>query len=49
MTTFGLKRVKIWRHMPHSNTKNPYPLGGGGREGGREGEEAAVIDKSVHF
>ena len=34
--------------MPHSNTKNPYPLGGG-REGGREGEEAAVIDKSVHF
>lgn len=48
MTTFGLKRVKIWRHMPHSNTKNPYPLGGG-REGGREGEEAAVIDKSVHF
>ena len=45
MTTFVLKRVKIWRHMPHSNAKNSYPWGGGERER----EEAAVIDKSVHF
>lgn len=47
MTTFGLKGLRFRDTCRTVTPKTPILEGGG--EGGREGKEAAVIDKSVHF
>ena len=49
MTTFGLKRVKIWRHMPHSNAKNSYPWGGGGEGKGESSGNRQIGSLLDHF